>query len=133
MIFIDSNVPMYLIGAPHGHKSDAERMLKAAIAGKTRLVTDAEVLQEILHRYSALRRLDAVNPAFEVLLKLVDEVFPVEVDDAKRAREILLAGAKQVSARGALHAAVMERKRVGLIMTFDKGFEHIAQVQRFDA
>ena len=80
----------------------------------------------------ALRRLDAVNPAFELLLRLVDEVFPVQLEDAKRAREILLAGAALVTARDALHAAVMERKRITQIMTFDKGFDHIAQVQRLD-
>ena len=51
MILIDSNVPMYLVGAPHRHKTDAQRLLEKLIRGRERLVTDAEVLQEILHRY----------------------------------------------------------------------------------
>ena len=28
MIFIDSNIPMYLVGAPHPHKVDAQRLLE---------------------------------------------------------------------------------------------------------
>src|SRR5258708_22553538 len=44
VIFVDSNVPMYLVGADHPHKVDARRLLEAAIAAGERLVTDAEVL-----------------------------------------------------------------------------------------
>jgi serine/threonine protein kinase len=33
-----------------------------------RLVTDSEVFQELLHRYAAIQRLDAIEPAFEALL-----------------------------------------------------------------
>ena len=28
MILIDSNIPMYLVGAAHPHKSDAQRLLE---------------------------------------------------------------------------------------------------------
>ena len=52
MIFIDSNVPMYLVGSEHPHKIDAQRLLERFISDDERLVTDAEVLQEILHRYA---------------------------------------------------------------------------------
>src|SRR5258706_16339815 len=55
-ILIDSNIPMYLVGADHPHKADARRLLESAIGAGERLVTDAEVLQEILHRYVAIDR-----------------------------------------------------------------------------
>ena len=51
VILVDSNVPMYLVGAEHPLKFEARRLLEAAVASRERLVTDAEVLQEILHRY----------------------------------------------------------------------------------
>ena len=44
MIFIDSNIPMYLVGAPHPHKSDSQRLLEGLISERSRLVTNAEVL-----------------------------------------------------------------------------------------
>jgi predicted nucleic acid-binding protein len=129
LIFVDSNIPMYLVGAPHPHKADAQRLLERCIADEERLVTDVEVLQEILHRYAAIGRRDAIPPAFEALLGVVDEVFPIELPDVERARDILLAAA-ELSARDALHAAVMERRGINSILTFDGGFDSLPGVRR---
>src|SRR5271166_1928955 len=107
MILVDSNVPMYLVGAAHVHKSDAQRLLEKFMSERQRLVTDAEVLQEILHRFGAIRRLDAIQPAFSALLRFVDEVLPVDLQAVERAKEILL-GYTGLSARDAVHLAVME-------------------------
>lgn len=62
MILVDSNIPMYLVGASHPHKLDAQRLLESALSGGERLVTDAEVLQEICHRYVAIKRREAIQP-----------------------------------------------------------------------
>jgi predicted nucleic acid-binding protein len=129
VIFVDSNVPMYLVGAPHPHKADSQRLLERCVAAQERLVTDAEVLQEILHRYAAIARRDAIAPAFEALLSVVDEVFPIELADVERARDVLLA-APQLSARDALHAAVMQRRDVEAILTFDVGFDALPGISR---
>ena len=122
MIFVDSNIPMYLVGAAHPHKADAQSVLERLISEEERLVTDAEVLQEILHRYVAIERRDAIQPAFDALLGVVDEVFPVETPAVERAKEIVL-GTNRLSARDALHLAVMERHRVDRILSFDSGFD----------
>jgi len=63
MIFTDSNIPMYLIGADHPHKTEAQVLLERLIAAGQRLVTDAEVLHEILHRYTAIdKRFPTTSP-----------------------------------------------------------------------
>jgi len=129
VIFIDSNIPMYVIGASHPRKLDALRLLEGAISEGHRLVTDAEVLQEILHRYSAIARPAAIQPAFEVLLGVVDEVFPVGLVDVQRAKDILL-GVKGVSARDSVHLATMECHGIGTIMSFDSGFDAFPAVRR---
>ncbi len=129
MIFIDSNVPMYLVGAAHPHKVDAQRRLERSIADGERLVTDAEVLQEILHRYVAIGRRDAIQPAFEALLGVVDEVFPVDHGTVLRARDIVLAYPR-LSARDAVHAAAMEANGVSSIFTFDTGFDAFPGIRR---
>ena len=49
MIFIDANIPMYLVGASHPNKDAARRALELCINRGERLVTSAEVMQEILH------------------------------------------------------------------------------------
>ena len=122
MIFVDSNIPMYLIGAPHPHKSDAQRLLERMLSERVRLVTDAEVLQEILHRYVAIDRRAAIQPAFDALLGIVDEVLPVDLRSVERAKSIVL-GSPRLSARDALHLAVMEEHTVDKILTFDSGFD----------
>jgi uncharacterized protein len=129
VIFIDSNVPMYLIGAAHPHKIDAQRLLERFVVNRERLVTDAEVLQELLHRYVAIGRRDAIQPAFDTLLGVVDAVLPVRDVDVLRAREIVL-GNDRVSARDALHLAIMEQHSIVRIMSFDRGFEGIPGVAR---
>ena len=122
MILVDSNIPMYLVGAPHPHKSDAQRLLEKLINDRERLVTDAEVLQEILHRYVAIDRRDAIQPAFDALLGIVDDVLDVNRAAAERAKKIVL-GNRRLSARDALHLAVMENNGIERILSFDSGFD----------
>src|SRR5580700_2027651 len=105
MIFIDSNIPMYLVGASHPHKVDAQRLLENLLSERVRLVTDAEVLQEILHRYVAIDRRDAIQPAFDAILGIVDQVLSVDLAATERAKSIVL-GSTRLSARDALHLAV---------------------------
>jgi hypothetical protein len=129
MIFVDSNVPMYLVGRSHPLKDAAEQLLEAAITSEQRLVTSAEVLQEILHRYVAINRRDAITPAFDVLLDVVDEVVAIEEDDVVRARDLVM-GTKALSSRDALHVAVMLRQGITRIMSFDAGFDRIPGITR---
>jgi len=129
VILVDSNVPMYLIGAAHPHKIDAQRLLERCITRNERLVTDAEVLQEILHRYVSIRRRDAIQPAFDALIGVVDEVYPITERDLQRAKEIVL-GSETMSARDALHLAVMERQRIETIFSFDRGFDGFPGITR---
>lgn len=56
---------MYLVGSPHPHKADAQRLLEKLITDRERLVTDAEVLQGIPHRYVAIDRRDAIQSSFD--------------------------------------------------------------------
>jgi uncharacterized protein len=129
VILVDSNIPMYLVGAPHPHKSDAQRWLEKLVSDRQRLVTDAEVLQEILHRYVAINRRDAIQPAFDALLGIVDQVLAVDRSTAERAKEIVL-GYRQLSARDAVHLAVMEHHGIERILTFDSGFDGFPGIAR---
>jgi predicted nucleic acid-binding protein len=123
---------MYLVGAPHPHKEDSERLLERCIAEEQRLVTDTEVFQEILHRFVAINRRDAIQPAFDVLLAVADEVFPVDLPIVERARTIVF-GNELLSARDALHLAVMQRQGVDRILSFDRGFDGFPGVERIGA
>ena len=129
MILIDSNVPMYLVGADHPHKDDARRLLEQLIAQEVALITDVEVLQEILHRYTAIERRDAIQPAFDVVLGIVEEVVPVIVEDTETAKDIVLGG-YGLSARDAIHLAVMHRLGCRRVLSFDRGYDRFPGIER---
>lgn len=120
---------MYLVGSSHPNKIVAEQTVAALIAQQEKLVSDAEVLQEILHRYAAIGRLDAIQPAFDAVLGLVDEVFPIELENVERAKTVLL-GKYRLSARDAIHLAVMEQRGIEQILSFDRGFDRYPNVRR---
>jgi predicted nucleic acid-binding protein len=86
-------------------------------------------LQEILHRYVAIERPDAIQPAFDALLGIVDEVFTIDRDTVERAKRIVL-GQRRLSARDAIHVATMEQHAVSRIISFDTGFDGLPGIQR---
>ena len=129
MILIDSNVPIYLVGGAHRHKTDSQMLLERLIAAGERLVTDAEVLQEILHRYTAINKREAIDPALRAILDVVDDVLPIEKRDVQRAAEITQ-NPSLLSARDAVHVAVMERHSIGSILSFDADFDRWPGLKR---
>ncbi len=129
MIFIDSNIPMYLVGTPHPNRELAVAALEQIIRRGERMVTSAEVLQEILHRYTRIQRPDAIQAALDVLLGLADEVYPIEADDVHGAHAVLRSQ-PLLSARDALHVAVMQRREVARILSFDRGFDAVGTIER---
>jgi hypothetical protein len=120
---------MYLVGGAHPHKADTQLLLEQLIAAGQRLVTDAEVLQEILHRYTSIDRREAIGPALQAILNVVDDVFAIEKADVVRAAEITQ-HLGRFSARDAVHIATMERMRVKSILSFDSDFDRWPGVTR---
>jgi predicted nucleic acid-binding protein len=112
---------MYLAGGEHPNRAAAEIWVARLAGAGERLVTNAEVLQEIVHRYAAIQQRDRIAPVLAQTLRLVDEVFPVSPAEVLRAAEIV-ASAARLSARDALHIASMERHGLARIFTFDRAF-----------
>ena len=103
--------------------------MERLIASGQRLVTDAEVLQEILHRYAGLSRREAIGPAFQLLLDVVDDVLAIEKADVLRAGEIIQNRAL-LSARDSVHIAVMERHGIRSILSSDADFDRWPGLRR---
>ena len=120
---------MYLVGAPHPHKAEAQILLESLTAAGERLVTDVEVLQEILHRYAAIDKREAIGPALQLMLDITDELFSIEKADVLRASEIVQHRLR-LSARDAIHIAVMERHGVRSILSFDMDFDRWPGLRR---
>jgi predicted nucleic acid-binding protein len=129
VVFVDSNVPMYLVGAAHPNKVDAQRRLEQLVADRVRLVTDAEVMNEILHRYVAVDRRGYIQAAFDALLGVVDEVLPVDRAVVEGAKQVVLQY-PGLSVRVAMHVAVMQRHGIEQVLSFDAGFERVPRLVR---
>ena len=104
-------------------------MLEKLIRDRERLTTDAEALQEILHRYVAIDRRDAIQPAFDAVLGVVDEVLAVDSKTVERAKQIVLEY-RRLSARDAIHLSIMERHGIERILSFDSGFDSFPGITR---
>jgi uncharacterized protein len=104
-------------------------LLERLIAAGERLVTDAEVLQEVLRRYTAINKREAIEPAFRVILNVVDDILAIEKRDVLRAGEIVQ-NRPLLSARDAVHIAVMERHGIGAVLSFDADFDRWPGLKR---
>lgn len=129
MVFVDSNVPMYVAGREHPLRDPARRFLERARSGEVDICTSTEILQEILYRYAALKRLDLAASVYDLFVQLCPTVFPVALADTDRAR-LLLANTHGISVRDAIHAAVMLNHDLSDIATFDEGFDRIEGIER---
>ena len=129
MVFIDSNIPMYVAGRDHPLRAPAMRVLERVRAGELAACSSTEVLQEILYRYTGLRRVDLAREVYDLFVALCPVILPVTLADTDRARDLIGAGAG-VSVRDAVHAAVMLNNDVSEIATFDTGFDAIDGIRR---
>lgn len=128
-IFVDANVPIYAAGRSHSLKEPCAEILRLVAERPGRFFTDAEVLQELLHRYLALRlwpRGKEVLSRFSVLMhERVEPVYAADVESAA-----LLADRDAMSgpsARDLLHAAVVLRLGGTRVISADRGFGRLSE------
>lgn len=131
MVFVDSNIPMYVAGREHPLRGAALRLLERARAGELEICTSTEVLQEILYRYAALKRRDLAGAVYDLFVQLCPVVLPVTLADTDRARSLIVAQ-PAVTVRDALHAAVMLNHDIIQIATFDDDFDRIPGIERLE-
>jgi hypothetical protein len=132
MILVDSNVLMYAAGGDHPNKTAAVAFLDGIAHGKYRAAIDAEVLQEILHRYSALNRWEEGCKVYQLSRTLFPDVLPITGEVLDRARD-LIGRYWPLSARDAIHAAVVDAYSLAGICTFDRDFDRIRGLKRVHA
>ncbi len=119
MIFVDTNVFVYAVGRPHPLRDPARRILLEAAAEAEALVTSCEVLQELLHIYLPVERLDTLDKAWTLATSRTVDIWPIEQDDLALARSSITRH-PELSARDLLHLACCRRRGIERIHTFDR-------------
>ncbi len=131
MILVDSNVLMYAAGAPHPNKAASVALLRRIARGEVEASVDAEVLQEVLHRYRALGRWEDGRRVYDLSRRIVPVVLPVTAEVVDLARSLLDRDSK-LMARDALHAAVCEQAGLDAICSYDRDFDRVAGLKRLE-
>ena len=130
--FIDANIPIYASGREHPYKAPCARILSLVAEHPALFVTDAEVVQELLHRYLALGRWavgrEVLHNFAEVMYGRIE---PVYADDVALAAN-LADEHSSVSSRGLVHAAVMQRLGTRRVVSADTDFDRLPNVTRLD-
>jgi predicted nucleic acid-binding protein len=131
-IFVDANVPMYAAGRPHTLKEPCQQILLLISERPRAFFTNSEVLQQLLHRYRAIRGWDlgrSVLRDFALLMR--GRVEPVYAQDVEEAAS-LADRQPELSSRDLIHLAVMTRVGTQRIVSADRGFDRVPQVERLD-
>jgi uncharacterized protein len=136
---VDSNIFMYATGREHPFKTRAAVFLEKVAEGAVEAAIDAEVLQEILHRYRALERWTEGAVVYDTARILFPEVLAVTGEVMDGARRLMdtplhapMNSRRGLMARDALHAAVVRVYGLASITTFDKDFDAIAGLRRIE-
>lgn len=131
MILVDSNILMYAAGADHPNKRPSIEFLNRVAMADVDAAIDAEVLQEILHRYRAIRRWIDGRQVYDLARQIFTVVLPISAQILDRARAFLDAHGSLV-ARDALHAAVVEHHGLEAICSFDSDFDAVTGLRRLE-
>lgn len=124
MIYVDSNVFIYAVGRPHPLRAEAQDFFISSREGGKKLVTSAEVLQELLHVYLPVGRIETLDAAMELAVRGTDAIIPIEAECVVHARRLADRYAA-LSARDLLHLAVCQLKKIKDLKTFDRGLMNI--------
>jgi predicted nucleic acid-binding protein len=131
-IFVDTNVPIYAWGRAHELKEPCAQVLGLIEVFPQVFVTDAEVLQELLHRY----RTSAVWTAGRARIEDFAAVMRGRIEplyDADVLQPTALADRyPRLSARDLVHLAVMNRLGIMTLVSGDADFDAVADLRRLD-
>jgi predicted nucleic acid-binding protein len=119
MIFVDSNVFMYAVGRSHPLRTEAQSFFLASRKKGKVLITSAEVLQELLHAYLPVSRMQTLDSALKLATESIDRIVSIDPDNVLYARE-LADEFPQLTARDLLHLAVCRMQNVTELKTFDR-------------
>ena len=130
-LFVDTAVFMYAAGSEHPLRTPCRRIVDAIGAGTIDAVTSSEVVQEIIHRYSAIGRwADGAELATRTL-DLLAPVLPITHALIRRVPDLVVRY-PSLAARDVVHIATCLHEGITEILSPDRAFDAVHVVQRID-
>jgi predicted nucleic acid-binding protein len=131
VILVDSNILMYAAGTEHPHRTPSRSFLEKVLLGITPALIDTEVLQEILHRYRSIQRWPQGLELYDGARTMFPDVLAVTSEVMDRARN-LMELYSPLSARDAVHAAVVQVYGLESVCSYDTDFDKIDGLKRIE-
>jgi uncharacterized protein len=128
-VFIDTAVIMYAAGKEHPLRDVSRDTLKLAASGQLDAVTSAEVIQEILHRFTALQRRNVGADMARNAMDLFAPVLPITHGVMQRMPH-LVERYEALVARDLVHVATCLEHGVEAVITPDQDFDLVDEIQR---
>ena len=129
--FLDTAVFMYAGGGEHPLRDPCQAILRDVTDGRMDAVTSAEVVQEVLHRFIAIRRpATGVTMARSVLLSF-GPVLSISHAIISRVPD-LVARYPGLTARDLVHVATCHEEGIDRIVSPDAGFDVVSDLRRID-
>lgn len=129
--FVDTAVPIYAAGGAHPLKGPALNVIQMVREGDLDAVTSTEVVQEIVHRFLAIRRPDIATRLAVDVLDLFAPVLPITHALMRRVPD-LARKYPSLSARDLVHLATCIHEGITEIISPDHAFDEVAEVRRID-
>lgn len=131
LYFIDANIPMYAAGADHPLKKPCIAILDQIARGQINAVSDSDVIQEILHRYTSLGQRQRAIEVCRIVLSLIPVWLAPRRDDMEMA-VTLHAQHSHLQARDSVHAAIVLGHQIRYIVSADRHFDGLPGIERID-
>jgi predicted nucleic acid-binding protein len=131
VIFVDTNVLLYALGAEHPAREPARRLLAAVAEGRAHATTTPDVIQEFAHVYSRRRhRSDAARHAlrYVALLAPLTVVGPVELERGL----VLFEQYDRLGAADAILAATAQASEAQALVSADRAFAAVDDLPFFE-
>ena len=116
--FVDTNIFVYAVGRAHPLREAAQMLLRERLEQQVPMATSAEVLQELLHVYLPVGRLETLDAALRLTADLT-VTWPIDDSDVHAARD-LVTSEPGLGARDLLHLAVCRRYGADELLSFDR-------------
>jgi predicted nucleic acid-binding protein len=129
--FIDTAVIMYAAGSDHPLRAPCRRILGEVAEGSLEAAISVEVVQEILHRFTALKRPEIGASMANDALDLFAPVLPI-THAVMRRMPGLVQRYPALAARDLLHVATCLEEGIAEIVSPDRGFDSVAEIRRID-
>jgi uncharacterized protein len=126
VILIDTNIFMYAAGKASPQRLPCLRFLDRIVSGEgPKVCTNTEVLQEILHRYRALKLPEVGFQIFDAVTHLGIPILAVTERAMAEARK-LLEDHPALSTRDGIHLGVMREHGIVEVLSYDGGFSDVS-------